>query len=148
MANEAGLESCFVVVAGGQDSVSFLRCAVLVNEGAGEGMASSIRIGVAAVAAAGASGVVVMACDQPAVTAAHLRLLIADGDEVTASGYAGRSGVPAYFPVGVFGELMELRGDVGARELLKAARVVELPGGELDVDTVEDLEQVRALFGS
>jgi molybdenum cofactor cytidylyltransferase len=43
--------------------------------------------------------------------------------------------------------LMELRGGVGARVLLRGARAVELPGGELDVDTVEDLERARELFG-
>jgi len=83
-----------------------------------------------------------MACDMPAVTAAHLRELMASG-EVTASYYAGRRGVPAYFPAELFGELMRLRGDVGARELLSSACSVELPGGEVDVDTVEDLERVR-----
>jgi molybdenum cofactor cytidylyltransferase len=149
VAVEAGLEPVFVVISAGQD-VEFeldrlVGCRVVVNEGAGEGMASSIRLGV--VAADGADGVLVMACDQPAVTAAHLRLLMAGGDEVVASEYAGRRGVPAYFPARVFGELMELRGDVGARDLLKGARGVELVGGELDVDTVEELERVRELFG-
>ena len=42
---------------------------------------------------------------------------------------------------------MELRGVVGARELLREARGVELVGGELDVDTVEELERARELFG-
>ncbi len=86
--------------------------------------------------AADAEGVVVMTCDQPAVTAEHLLVLMATG-EVTASGYAGRRGVPAYFPAEMFGALMELKGDAGARELLREARVVELAGGELDVDTAE-----------
>jgi molybdenum cofactor cytidylyltransferase len=40
-----------------------------------------------------------------------------------------------------------LRGDGGARELLQEAKSVELPGGELDVDTVEELARARALFG-
>jgi molybdenum cofactor cytidylyltransferase len=40
-----------------------------------------------------------------------------------------------------------LRGDAGARGLLQAARAVELPGGELDVDTVEDLEEAVRLYG-
>ena len=120
---------------------------VLVNEGWCEGMASSIRLGVVAVAEAGVDRLVVMACDQPAVSAAHLRRLISDGDEVVASQYVGRRGVPAYFPASVFGELMALHGDVGARELLKVAKAVELPSGELDVDTREDLERARELFG-
>jgi CTP:molybdopterin cytidylyltransferase MocA len=67
--------------------------------------------------------------------------------EVTASFYAGRPGVPAYFPVSVFPSLMELRGDAGAKGLLRSARLVELVGGELDIDTVEDLERARELFG-
>ena len=65
---------------------------------------------------------------------------------MVASEYAGRRGVPAYFPASAFKELMGLRGDVGARELLRGARAVELPGGELDVDTPEDLARARELF--
>jgi molybdenum cofactor cytidylyltransferase len=150
VAQEAGLKPVFVVISAGQD-VAFgvdklVGCRVLVNERAEEGMASSIRVGVWAALESGAGGVVVMACDQPAVSVSHLRLLMAGGDEVVASEYAGRQGVPAYFPAAVFGELMELRGDVGARELLKGAKGVELVGGELDVDTVEELERVRELY--
>ncbi len=149
VAVEAGLEPVLVVVSAGlklEDCVGRVDgFRVLINEGAGEGMASSIRVGVGSVL--GAEGVVVMACDQPAVTAAHLRELMSGGEEIVASGYAGRRGVPAYFPARVFGELMELRGDVGARELLREARCVELVGGELDVDTREELERVRELFG-
>jgi molybdenum cofactor cytidylyltransferase len=118
---------------------------LVVNPEAAEGMASSVRAGVRA--AGGATGVVVLACDQPAVTAEHLRELAGGGDEVVASSYAGRKGVPAYFPARMFPKLLELRGDAGARGLLQVARTVELPGGELDIDTVEDLEQAVRLYG-
>ena len=91
-------------------------------------------------------GLVVMTCDQPAVDVEHLCGLMATG-EVAASGYAGRRGVPAYFPAEMFGALRELKGDAGARELLRKARVVELAGGELDVDTAEGLAEVRRVFG-
>ena len=148
-ANEAGLQPVLVVIS--KEAVlsagTLMACKVLLNEAASEGMASSIRLGVTAAQAAEVDGVVVMACDQPAVTASHLSLLIADGVEVTASAYAERRGVPAYFPAKVFGELMKLRGDVGARELFKTARCVELKDGELDVDTLEELERARQLFG-
>jgi CTP:molybdopterin cytidylyltransferase MocA len=93
-----------------------------------------------------AEGVVVMACDQPAVTVHHLQL-VASSAVVTASEYDRRRGVPAYFPAKHFDALMALQGDVGARELLREARSVALPGGELDVDTPVDLERARALFG-
>jgi molybdenum cofactor cytidylyltransferase len=75
----------------------------------------------------------------------HLGLLMARA-EVKASRYAGRNGVPAFFPARYFEKLTELTGDTGARELLAEARYEELENGELDVDTVEDLKRARALF--
>ena len=113
-----------------------------------EGMASSIRLGVRTLGlvAKDAEGAVLMTCDQPAVTAKHLGLLMMK-QEVKASRYAGRNGVPAYFPKKYFKRLMELTGDAGARDLLAGARSEELAGGELDVDTVEDLARARELFG-
>jgi molybdenum cofactor cytidylyltransferase len=119
----------------------------LINDKWQEGMASSIRLGVGAlqVAAKDAEGVVLMTCDQPAVMAKHLlRLMLRV--EVKASRYAGKNGIPAFFPKKNFDELMALAGDKGARELLAEARYEELENGELDVDTVEDLNKARGLF--
>ena len=116
---------------------------VIVNPEWDEGMASSVRAGIGAVGAV--DGVVLMTCDQPAVTAEHLRALMAGG-EATASAYAGRRGVPAYFPAASFAGLLELRGDAGARELLRGARAIELANGELDVDTVADMDAAKRLF--
>jgi molybdenum cofactor cytidylyltransferase len=127
-----------------REGCSLVGATVLVNEAWPEGMASSIRVGVGAVS--GADGVVLMTCDQPAVTAEHLLALIANG-EVTASAYAGRRGVPAYFPAATFPALLELRGDAGARELLRNAAAVELPGGELDIDTATERVEAERLFG-
>jgi molybdenum cofactor cytidylyltransferase len=118
----------------------------VMNEQWIEGMGSSIRVGVRACGAA-IEGTVVMTCDQPAVTAGHLRRLMA-GREVRASRYAGRNGVPAFFPRAYFDELTALTGDMGARRLLSSAETVDLEGGELDVDTVVDLGRARELFGS
>jgi molybdenum cofactor cytidylyltransferase len=120
----------------------------VINDQWKEGMASSIRLGVRTlgVVAKAAAGVVLMTCDMPWVTASHLRALMTSGER-TASCYAGRNGVPAFFPASNFEALMELQGDAGARALLRAARGVALAGGELDVDTAEDLARARALFG-
>jgi CTP:molybdopterin cytidylyltransferase MocA len=121
---------------------------ILVNEEAAEGMASSIRIGVAAAIAADADAAIVLACDQPFVTAEHLRQLAQSGEEVVASAYAGRKGVPAYFPANAFKDLLKLRGDSGAREMLREARSIALKKGELDIDTAEDLKRARELYAS
>ena len=79
------------------------------------------------------------------MTAEHL-LALMETCEATASHYAGRNGVPAYLPSTAFAQLLELRGDAGARDLLREAAAVELAGGELDVDTVEDLNKARSRF--
>jgi CTP:molybdopterin cytidylyltransferase MocA len=147
-AREAGC-SPVVVVLGAEaglivEQSDLSDAVVAVNDEWSEGVASSIRVGVGAVQ--NADGVVLMTCDQPAVTEAHLRALMKTG-EATASHYAGRNGVPAYLPKTAFAQLMELRGDMGARELLRGAAALELAHGELDVDTTEDLARARELFG-
>lgn len=153
VAMESGLGTVFAVVDATDGVVVAearrLRCEVVLNREAEEGMAASIQGGVwAGVRAIGGAptGMVVMTCDQPAVSAEHLRALAGEGG-VVASEYAGRRGVPAYFPASVFGELLALRGDVGARELLRGARAIALEYGELDLDTDEEFEQARVLFG-
>lgn len=122
---------------------------VVVNGGWEEGMASSLCLGVetSRVLAKDAEGIVVMTCDQPAVTAAHLRKLMGT-DSIVASRYAGRNGVPAFFPARDFDVLMKLQGDAGARELVAFAEAVDLDGGEVDIDTVADLEQAQKRFAS
>jgi CTP:molybdopterin cytidylyltransferase MocA len=116
---------------------------VLQNESWQEGIASSIRTGVHA--AAKAEAILLLTCDQPAVNAEHLRLLLeaAKQTSIAASSYAGRIGIPAVFPEKFFEELLQLRGDTGARPLLnkKTKEIITLPlaDGELDIDTPEDL---------
>jgi molybdenum cofactor cytidylyltransferase len=146
---EAGCSPVVVVLGAAADEVR-ARCelgdaVVVTNDEWAEGMGSSVRWGVQALPP-DMNGCVITTCDQPAVTAEHLRALMAS-DEVNASAYAGRPGVPAYFPSKMFAELMNLCGDAGARQLLKDAKALELPGGELDVDTPADLERVQELYG-
>jgi CTP:molybdopterin cytidylyltransferase MocA len=148
-ASEAGLEPIYGVISAGLLlQAASPRMIPIVNHEAMEGMASSIRCGVRALddSDASLSGAVLLACDQPTVTAEHLKQLALGGDEALASAYAGRKGIPAYFPRSHFGELLELRGDIGARDLLKSVRGVDLAGGELDIDTIEDLKIARRLY--
>jgi CTP:molybdopterin cytidylyltransferase MocA len=150
IALEAGLVPVIVVIGTEGEVAAKLAksgCEVVVNEQASEGMASSIRCGVERARALQVEGAVLMTCDQVALRAEHLRALSAEMDRVTGSSYAGKVGIPAYFPAAKFGELLELRGDVGARELLRGAAAVADEGLGLDIDTEEDLERARALFG-
>jgi CTP:molybdopterin cytidylyltransferase MocA len=156
-AREAGAEPVFVVLGAYRDAIEeaidFGTATTLINDEWEEGMASSIRAGVKAVdAGTEAAGVLLVTCDQPRMTATHLRKMIeAFGREagavLIASVYAGARGTPALFPRELFGDLLALRGDRGARGLLANTGLpvvdIRLEGGEVDIDRPEDLTELE-----
>ena len=148
VALEAGFAPVIVVLRDNDliDNVRRQGALALLNRKSYEGMASSIHCGVSAAQRLNASGVVVMTCDQPGVTADHLHALTADPTAITGSGYAGRIGVPAYFPAASFDSLLALEGDTGARELLRGAKSILNEALDLDIDTEEDFRRAQALF--
>lgn len=113
------------------------------------GMASSIRAGLQALADrdAQADAVLLLTCDQPRLTAAHLGAMLAassqDAERISASRYKGARGTPAIFPRALFAALSNLEGDKGARSLLMDPSCdlaeFDFPGGEVDIDTPADL---------
>lgn len=123
---------------------------VIVNREWSEGIASSIRAGVARLPGS-ADGVLIVLADQPAVTAEDLRRLVGawrrQPDYIVAAQYATTAGVPAIFPRTSFPDLGALRGDRGAQLLLhkNPDRVVRvpMPSAAVDVDTPEDLLTLR-----
>jgi CTP:molybdopterin cytidylyltransferase MocA len=120
---------------------------IVLNPDWQQGMATSIRTGIATVPPG--HDAVIVTCDMPAVTPEHLRELMhsGNGQISVASDYEGRHGVPAYFPASSFSALTQLTGDQGARDLLLDSSAIPLPGGELDIDTPADLERLRATLG-
>jgi molybdenum cofactor cytidylyltransferase len=148
VAREAGFDSIFVVIADAAlaGPLEAMGATALLNQGAAEGIASSIRVGVEAARALSVVGVVVMTCDQIAVPADHLRVLCAQPESAAGSAYGGAIGIPAYLPRASFEELLSLRGDQGARSLLGNARSVVAEELNLDVDTEEDFERARELL--
>ena len=123
-----------------------LGAIVLLNENADEGMATSVVTGVSWAQKHDVGGLVLMTCDQPALSAEHLRKITADPDRVTGSRYAGRVGVPAYFPATAYASLLQLQGDAGARGLLQHAFAIEDDSLALDIDTEEDLRHAREIL--
>jgi len=119
---------------------------VSVNREWSEGIASSIREGIAHMPTT-TDGVLLMLADQAAVTTEDLRRLAGawrrNPTAIVTAQYAGTLGVPAIFPRWCFRELNELRGDRGAQALVQRHidRVVRLPmpSAELDIDRPEDL---------
>lgn len=136
-----------------QEALSGLRVCCLHNLEWEEGMASSLRTAVSALPL-DARAVLLLVCDQPAVDHALLEAML-DQHRVhpsrrIACAYSGTLGIPALLPRADFDALLDLRGDQGARGLLKAEGVlaVPFPGGELDVDRPEDLARLsNALRG-
>lgn len=111
---------------------------IVENPDWSEGMASSIRAGVAA-----AEGdVVITLCDQPRITPAHLRALVAAGSPIAATGYSGIAGVPVFFAAEFRNELLALRGESGARSVVEAHRsrtaVIPFDAARFDLDTDAD----------
>jgi CTP:molybdopterin cytidylyltransferase MocA len=73
-AREAGLTPIIVVV-NSQAKVQVDGCILVINEQAAEGMAASIRAGIAVAQDHAVDGALLMTCDQVAVTPEHLRAL-------------------------------------------------------------------------
>jgi CTP:molybdopterin cytidylyltransferase MocA/tRNA(Arg) A34 adenosine deaminase TadA len=146
---------CETIAAAIQDCGAHL----VFNEQWELGLASSIHAGLRALdaAAPGAHGVLLLGCDQPRLTSAHLGAMIESftgqgARAIVASKYAGVLGVPAIFPRSIFPDLLALRGDQGARALLAQPQCppipIEFPGGEIDIDSPSDLaalEQPRSV---
>jgi CTP:molybdopterin cytidylyltransferase MocA len=145
IAGEAGLTPLVAVLLDASliAPVQAMGAIPMLNPRAWQGMASSIHVGVKAAAAAELDGLVLMTCDQIALTAKHLHALCGVPGEIIASRYAGRAGVPAYFPRASFEALLSLEGDKGARGLLREARAIPCEELALDVDTEEDLARAR-----
>ena len=112
-----------------------------------EGQAASLRTGVDALDRAGADAIVITLGDQPHIAARAIAAVLAarapgEADAVRAT-YDGRPGHPVLLESSLFGPVRDLRGDTGARELLRYARLIEVPcdglGDPSDVDTPDDL---------
>jgi molybdenum cofactor cytidylyltransferase len=124
---------------------------IVINQQWREGLASSIRAGIARLPLT-CAGAMLLLADQPAVTADDLKRLVGTWRKqpqyIAAALYAGAMGVPAIFPRTLFQQLSQLRGDRGARALLRRnadrAIRVTMPSAAIDVDTPEDLLAIEA----
>jgi molybdenum cofactor cytidylyltransferase len=158
IATEAGANPVLTVLGAHaafiRSSTPAMRSISVVNDRWEHGISTSIHAGLDALdeAAPNARGALILACDQPRLTADHLRALIENfaGQEehlIVASAYAGVLGIPAVFPRVAFAHLRLLSGDKGARALLVHPPCplvsLPLPGGEVDIDQPEDLDQLE-----
>ena len=118
-----------------------------------EGMASSVRIGLSTLLKIfpSADAVIFMVCDQPYVSASLLNDLINTQVDtckpIVACNYGETIGPPALFHRSFFEELMQLKGDAGARKIIQQhgdeVVTVLFPKGKIDIDTKEDYESLK-----
>ncbi len=137
-----------VVVAGAHASrvralLASLPVAVVRHRDWRSGLAGSLRAGLARVPRY-VPAVLVTTVDQWRVPTSDLRRLVAAGAPAAAA-YRGTCGVPALLPRRWRAQVQELRGDGGARGLLRAAEVrgVPIPAAAFDLDTPADLAALR-----
>ena len=151
------LDAVYVVVPPGADAItqalSRLDVRFVINLARDEGMASSIRAGVAALAP-DVDAVVIALGDQPfapaEVTNALRERWARGGVSAVVPVYADGQGHPVLFDRVCFPELIALHGDLGARAVLRGlgdrCAVVSVPGtAPADVDTAEALAVLESL---
>jgi molybdenum cofactor cytidylyltransferase len=143
----AALERVVVVLGAAADellaAVSFGRAETVLCDEWAQGQAASLRCGVAALAEA--DRVVVTLGDQPLMRA-ELVARFAREEPPARAVYSGRPGHPAVLGREQLRAAPRLRGDRGARDLLRGSREIDCsdyPHAGRDVDTRRDLQAIR-----
>jgi len=131
-------------------SIEQFSTKVVINQQWSEGMASSIRCGMEELIkiTPTIAGVIIMVCDQPYVTAKLLTDLVEKYKyslkPIIASSYNNNIGTPALFDKTIFALLLSLKGDSGAKKIMKSnpdwVETVHFLFGEIDIDTTGDYD--------
>ena len=139
-----------------KESIELINTTIVINQEWSEGMASSIRCGMEELLkiAPSIAGVIIMVCDQPYVTAKLLTDLVEKHEDssqpIIASRYNNNIGTPALFDKTIFALLLSLKGDSGAKKIMKSnpdwVETVDFPFGEIDIDTTLDYELLMKDF--
>jgi molybdenum cofactor cytidylyltransferase len=157
---DAGLDPVTVVSGHDREAVRAalvgLPVRIVGNDDYEEGLASSIRVGVAAIAADVGAAVFLLG-DMPLITPRHLRPLLAafapaEGYSICIPTYGTKRGNPVLWSAQHFPRLLELSGDQGARVLFRdlADQILEVDMPDdavlVDIDTQAALDSVLTRF--
>jgi len=119
-----------------------------------EGMAGSLKMGMvgAYMTFKDLEAVIFLTVDMPFVSAGLIENMIKKAEEtldnsdeqpdIVACRYDNQIGIPALFRRKLFTELLELKGDTGAKKVIMAHQdktaIVDFPQGKFDLDTIEE----------
>jgi len=126
---------------------------IIANKNWDEGMSSSLRLGLKTLRKIDPKidAVIFMTCDQPYISSSVLNDLISkyqqSGKPIVTSNYGEAIGPPTLFHKSFFSELMELKGDVGAKKIIQQhndeVATVLFTKGNIDIDTKKDYEALN-----
>lgn len=124
---------------------------ILENKNWKRGLGSSIAYGANFLTHAEKipDGILVMLADQPLIDTAYLNAMIAAfeaGQEIVATDYGNRAGVPALFGASHYAKLIRLEDDYGARHIIdghgQGVMVLDPQNKTVDIDTKSDYDQL------
>jgi molybdenum cofactor cytidylyltransferase len=137
-----------------RESLRELDVREIENQQWPSGMSSSVRTGIEELVRVNpaSNAAVMVLCDQPLVTPEIILGLIGAYREtncsIVASRYANSYGVPALFGRTHFSELRELKGDQGAKQIIKRhlrrAHLLSFPDSYIDIDTPDDFARLQS----
>jgi len=120
----------------------------IINDNWQQGMSTSIAAGLAKIADLDPTieNVIIAVADQPFITPAIFEALVTEkessGKNIVGSRYAETIGTPVLFNKQYFKELMSLKGDSGAKQIIKVnsedVTTVAFELGNIDIDTETD----------
>lgn len=152
---DAGCSPVFVVLGAeihrSQEELAGLDVEIIANDSWESGMGSSIALGIRSLLMIEPlpDAILISLCDQPFITAEKLRPFLdtfhRSTTDVIAAQYDDVTGVPALFSKALFPKLLDLKGDKGARDLIRNspdAMTIPLPEAAVDLDANDDLSRL------
>jgi len=137
-----------------QNKIDNQKVNVVINKDWEEGMAASVRLGLATLLKIKPyiDAVIFMVCDQPHISSLVLNELITRQQKTTKQivtcNYGGSIGPPALFHKKYFRELAKVKGDIGARNIIQQnmndVATILFPEGKIDIDTQEDYDALES----
>jgi molybdenum cofactor cytidylyltransferase len=145
-----------VVVVTGHRSDEVVACLgglavdIIFNPDFADGMASSLKTGLAVLPPDMVDGVMVMLADMPKINIAHLDALISrfvelQGEAVVRAMANGQSGNPVILPTSLFPALSLLEGDKGARMAIEKSGL-QVAGVEIGEAALADADTSQAII--
>ena len=131
-----------------EPKISSQQVTLIYNEHWSEGMSTSIGCGSSFIQNLDYEAVIVMLGDQPFFQSKLLKQIIekqiATKARIVISNYDRGMGPPSFFNATLFDELAQLRGDVGAKPIIRKyfneIERIAFPKGYIDIDNPSDLK--------